>query len=56
MPYNFGESGRKSNGKCTNDSDSQPSVVSRDVLEDTAIGAGESASRNHSVGSNKSTQ
>ena len=27
--------------RCTKDSDSNPSVVSRDVLEDTAIGVGE---------------
>ena len=31
-------------------------MVSRDVLEDTAIGAGESATRSRSVGINKSTQ
>ena len=34
----------------------QPSVVSRDVLEGIAIGAGESATRSRSVGLNKSTQ
>ena len=42
--------------KCTKDSDSNPSVVSRDVLEDTAIGAGELATKKRSVGSNQSTQ
>ena len=41
---------------CTKDSDSNPSVVSRDVLEDTAIGVGELATRNRSVGLNKSMQ
>ena len=47
---------RRAKGKCTKDSDSNPSVVSRDVLEDSAIGAGESATRRRSVGLNKSTQ
>ena len=42
--------------RCTKDSDSNPSMVSRDVLEDTAIVAGELATRKRSVGSNKSTQ
>ena len=42
--------------KCTKDSDSNPSVVNIDVLEDTAIGAGESATRSRSVGLNKSTR
>ena len=47
---------RRAKGKCTKDSDSNPSVVSRDVLEDSATGAGESATRRRSVGLNKSTQ
>ena len=51
MPYNFGKSGAKG----TKDSDPNPSVVSSDVLEDTAIGVGESAIRKPSVGSHKST-
>ena len=42
--------------RCTKDSDSNPSVVNRDVLEDTAIGAGELATKQRSVGLNKSTQ
>ena len=42
--------------KCTKDSDSNPSVVSRDVLEDTAIGVGELATTKRSDGLNKSTQ
>ena len=37
-------------------SDSNPSVVTRDVLEDTAIGVGELATKKRSVGLNKSTQ
>ena len=41
---------------CTKDSDSNPSVVSRDVLEDTAVGVGELATRSRSVGLNKSMQ
>ena len=44
------KSGTKGKRKCTKDSDFNPSVVSRDVLEDTAIGAGESATRSRSVG------
>ena len=39
---------------CTEDSDSNPSVVSRDVLEVPAIGVGELATRKRSVGLNKS--
>ena len=35
---------------CTKDSDFNPSVVSRDVLGDTAFGVGELATRNRSVG------
>ena len=35
---------------CTEDSDSNPSVVSRDVFEDTAIGVGELATRSRIVG------
>ena len=42
--------------KCTKDSDSNPSVVSRNVLEDTAIGVGELATKKRSVGFNRSTQ
>ena len=42
--------------RCTKDSDSNPSVVSRDVLKDTATGVGESATKKRSVCSNKSTQ
>ena len=41
---------------CTKDSDSNPSVVSRDVLGDTAIGVRELATRNRSVDLNKSMQ
>ena len=41
---------------CTKDSDFNPTVVSRDVLEDTAIAFGELATRNRSVGLNKSMQ
>ena len=37
--------------KCTKDSDSNQSVVSRDVLKDAAIGVGESATKKRSVGS-----
>ena len=47
---------RRAKEKRTKDRNSNPSVVSRDVLEDTAIGAGESATRSRSVGVNKSTQ
>ena len=46
---------RRANEKCTKDSASNPNVVSRDVLEDTALGADESATRSRSVGLNKST-
>ena len=46
---------RRAKGKCTKDSDSNPSVVSGDVSEDSATGAGESATRRRSVGLNKST-
>ena len=42
--------------KCTGDSDSKPSVVSRDVLEDTAIGVGELDTEKRSVGLNKNTR
>ena len=42
--------------KCTKDSDSTQSVVSRDVLEDAAFGVGEVATRKRSVGFNKSSQ
>ena len=42
--------------RCTKDSDSNPSVVNTDVLVDTAIGAGELATKPRSVGFNKSTQ
>ena len=41
---------------CTKDSDSNPSVVNRDVLEDTTIGVGELVTKKRSVGLNKSTQ
>ena len=54
VPYNFGKSGMNGKRKCTKDSDSNPSVVSRDVLKDTAIGVGESATKKPSVGSNQS--
>ena len=47
---------RRAKEKCTKDSDSNPSGVSRDVLDDTAIGVGESATRSRSVGLNWSTQ
>ena len=40
----------------TKGSDSNRSVVSRDVLEDTAFGVGELATRNRSVGVNLSMQ
>ena len=46
----------KGKGKLHKDSDSNPSVVSRDVLEDTAIGAGELATKSRSVGLSKSMQ
>ena len=46
----------KTKENCTKGSDSNPSVVSRNVLEETAIGVGELATRNRSVGFNKSTR
>ena len=49
VPYNYGKSGTKGKGKMHRDSESNPSVVSRDVLEDTAVGAGDSATRSRSV-------
>ena len=42
--------------RCTKDSDSNLRVLSRDVLEDTAIGVGDLATKKRSVGLNKSTQ
>ena len=42
--------------RCTKDSDSNPSVVSGDVLQNTAIRVGEMATKKRSVGLNKSTQ
>ena len=42
--------------RSTKDSDSNPSVVNRDVLEDTAIVVGELATKKRSVGLNKSTR
>ena len=45
---------RRAKDKCTKDSDSNPSVVSRDVVENT--GAGESATRSRSVGLNEYTK
>ena len=47
---------RRAKEKCTRDSDSNPSVVSRDVLVDTAIGVGELDTKKRSVGLNKNTQ
>ena len=47
---------RRVKEKCAKRSDSNPSVVSRDVLEDTAIGVGELVTKNRSVGSNKNIQ
>ena len=46
---------RRAKEKCTKDSDFNRSVVNSESLEDTAIGAGESATRSRSVGINKST-
>ena len=40
--------------KCTKDSGSNPSVVSRDVVEDTAVGVSELATKKRSVGLNRS--
>ena len=40
--------------KCTKDSDLNPSVVTRNVLVDAAIGVGESGTKKPSVGLNKS--
>ena len=49
VPYNFGKgSGTKGKGKCTKDSDLNPSVVNSESLVDTVIGVGES--RKPSVG------
>ena len=57
VPYNSGKgSGTKGKGKCTKDSDFSPSVLSRDVLGDTAIRAGDSATRSRSVGLNEYTK
>ena len=53
---NGGKQGGKSRDKGKMHSDSNPSVVSRDVLEDTAIGVGELATKKRSVGLIKSTQ
>ena len=47
---------RKVKEHCTEDSDSSPGVVSRDVSKDTAMGVAESATRSRNVGLNKSTQ
>ena len=46
----------KAKGSCTMDSDSNPSVVSRDVEEDTATGVGEMVAKKRSVGSKKYTK
>ena len=46
---------RRAKEKCAKDSDSNPSVVSRDVVEDTVIGVGELATKKPSVVLNKST-
>ena len=46
VPYNFGKSsGTKGKGKCTKDSDFNPSVVNSESLVDTVIGVGESGTR-----------
>ena len=43
VPCNFGKgSGMKGKGKCTKDSDFNPSVVNNESLVDTAIGVDES--------------
>ena len=56
VPYNFVKgSGTLGKGKCIKDSDFNPSVVNRENSVDTAIGVGESASKNLSVGLHKST-
>ena len=47
---------RRAKVKCTKDSDSNPGMVSRDVLEDTAIGVGELATKMRSVVLNERTQ
>ena len=47
---------RKVKEQCTEDSDSSPGVVSRDVSEDTAMGVAESATRSRNIGLIKSTQ
>ena len=41
--------------KCINDADFNPSVVNSESLVDTAIGVGESGTKNPSGGLNKST-
>ena len=41
--------------KCIKDSDFNPSVVNNESLVDTAIGVGESGTKKHNVGLNKST-
>ena len=46
---------RRAKGKCTKDSDFNPSVVNNESLVDTVIGVGEFAMKKPSVGLNKST-
>ena len=43
----------KTEGSCAQHSDSNPSVVSTDVVEDTAIGVGEMGTKKRIVGSHK---
>ena len=56
LPYYFGMgNGTKGKGKCTKDSDFNPSVVNSESLVDTVVGVGESAIKKLSVGLHKST-
>ena len=55
-PTHPAQCGKRAKEKCTRDLDSNPSVVSRDVLEDTAVGVGESDTKTGSVGLNQNTR